>query len=203
MPPRATPMKPDERRRAIVDAVVPLLLEHGRSVTTRQIADAAGIAEGTIFRAFDSKEEIVDAALERAFEPAPLLDDLARIDADRPLGDRMVALTRVLQNRFVEIFGLMRAVGLVAPPRHLDPDETDPWRAKAHDLMVGLVAPDADRLRVSPEEVVRVLRLLTFSGSHREISDGRLMTPEEIVDVVLHGTCLPTPPAEGRGEVRA
>jgi AcrR family transcriptional regulator len=195
-------MKPDERRRAIVDAVVPLLLEHGRSVTTRQIADAAGIAEGTIFRAFDCKEQIVDAALERAFDPAPLLDDIGRIDADQPLRDRMVDLTRVLQNRFVEIFGLMRAVGLVAPPRHLDADESHSWRAKAHDLMVGLIAPDADRLRVPPEEVMRVLRLLTFSGSHREISDGRLMTPEEIVDVVLHGTRLEVPPAAGRREGR-
>jgi AcrR family transcriptional regulator len=45
-------MAPDDRRRAIVAAVVPLLLEHGDDVSTRQIADAAGIAEGTIFRVF-------------------------------------------------------------------------------------------------------------------------------------------------------
>jgi hypothetical protein len=35
---RAAPMAPDERRRAIVDVVLPLLLEHGSDVTTRQIA---------------------------------------------------------------------------------------------------------------------------------------------------------------------
>ena len=40
----------------IVDAALPLLLEHGEMVTTRQIADAAGIAEGTIFRAFADKD---------------------------------------------------------------------------------------------------------------------------------------------------
>jgi hypothetical protein len=33
-----------------------------------------------------------------------------------------------------------------------------------------------------------MLRLLTFSGSHPHISDGRIMSPEEIVDLVLHGT---------------
>ena len=54
MTPRAAPLSPDERRRAIVDAVLPLLIEHGRAVTTRQMAEAAGIAEGTIFRVFDS-----------------------------------------------------------------------------------------------------------------------------------------------------
>jgi hypothetical protein len=33
-----------------------------------------------------------------------------------------------------------------------------------------------------------MLRLLTFSGSHPHISDQRMLTAEQIVDVVLHGT---------------
>nr|WP_284286883.1 helix-turn-helix domain-containing protein [Angustibacter aerolatus] len=55
--PRATPLSPDERRRHLVDATLPLLVQHGRAVSTRQIARAAGVAEGTIFRVFDSKDE--------------------------------------------------------------------------------------------------------------------------------------------------
>ena len=42
----------------IVAATLPLLLEHGELVTTRQIAEAAGIAEGTIFRVFADKDEL-------------------------------------------------------------------------------------------------------------------------------------------------
>ena len=67
---RAAPMAPDERRRAIVDAVVPLLLEHGDDVTTRQIAEAAGIAEGTIFRVFPDKAALLLAAAEEIINPA-------------------------------------------------------------------------------------------------------------------------------------
>ena len=63
---RAAPMAPDDRRRAIVDAVVPLLLEHGGDVTTRQIAEAAGIAEGTIFRVFPDKPALLMAAAAEA-----------------------------------------------------------------------------------------------------------------------------------------
>ena len=61
------------------------------------------------------------------------------------------------------------------------------WRDEVQGAMARLVEPDADALRVPPDELVRVLRLLTFAGSHAEIADHHLMTPEEIVDTVLHG----------------
>jgi AcrR family transcriptional regulator len=188
-------MAPDERREAIVEATLPLLIEHGRSVTTRQIAEAAGIAEGTIFRVFDSKDELVDAALVEAFRPGQLMDGIAGIDPDQPLRGRLVDLVTVLQQRFVEIFGLMRAVGMVAPPEHLDKDRDADWRARTEASIVALIEPDRDRLRLPPEELVRMLRLVTFSGSHLEIADHRLLTPEEIVDLVLYGTCTDRPPS--------
>ena len=65
-PPRSTrarPMPVDERRAAIARATLPLIAAHGHEVTTRQIADAAGVAEGTLFRVFDDKEAMIDAAV--------------------------------------------------------------------------------------------------------------------------------------------
>ena len=46
----------------IIDAVIPLILEHGVGITSRQIAEAAGVAEGTVFRAFGDKESLIAAA---------------------------------------------------------------------------------------------------------------------------------------------
>ena len=67
---RAAPMAPDERRRAIIDAVVPLLTQHGPDVTTKQIAEAAGIAEGTIFRVFPDKQALLWATAEETINPS-------------------------------------------------------------------------------------------------------------------------------------
>ena len=68
----------------IVAATLPLLLEHGDRVTTKQIAEAAGIAEGTIFRAFVDKDEVIAAVIESALDPEPLEAALSAIPSDLP-----------------------------------------------------------------------------------------------------------------------
>jgi hypothetical protein len=95
-------------------------------------------------------------------------------------------MVTLLQRRFTEIFGLMRAVGMVAPPDH-DSEAHLRARAEINERLMKLLARDADRLTIPPEELMHVLRLLTFSASHHEIADGRLLTPAQIVDIVLDG----------------
>src|SRR3954469_18733737 len=166
-------MSPEERRDDLIDATLNLLREHGRNVTTRHIAEAAGVAEGTIFRVFETKEEVVEAAIARALEPGALVDGLGEIDADASLRDRLVTLVSILQQRFRATFELMKRVGMVRPSDHVhDSPEAGAWRGRMPQLLVAVVGADAGRLRVPPEEFVHVLRLLTFAGSHPHISDG-------------------------------
>src|SRR4051794_26355009 len=63
-------MSPEDRRKAILEALVPLLVERGGEVSTKEIAQAAGIAEGTIFRVFADKGTLLMAAAEEAINPA-------------------------------------------------------------------------------------------------------------------------------------
>src|ERR1700704_2407818 len=84
---RAAALPLEARRSMIIEATTPLLLEHGEMVTTRQVADAAGIAEGTIFRAFADKDELLGAVIDAALDPAPLELALATIDPTLPLAD--------------------------------------------------------------------------------------------------------------------
>jgi AcrR family transcriptional regulator len=183
---RAKPLSPEERRAAIITATRPLLMEHGRRTTAKLVAEAAGIAEGTIFRVFPTKEELFDAVLDAEFDPGPFLEAIDRIDLDQPLRDRMIAVTTLLQRRFISIFQLMIAMAVPRPPGRLQTDEVR--KRLANEGLMRVIGPDADQFRMPAEEVVRLLRLLTFSGSHPHISEQRPMKPAFIVDVILHGT---------------
>jgi AcrR family transcriptional regulator len=185
---RARPLSPEERLDKLVDATLNLLREHGRAVTTRQIAEAAGVAEGTIFRVVESKEELVELAISRAFEPGALIERIEEIDPDQPLHVRLVQLSSILQQRFRATFELMKKVGMVRPADHVhDSPEAVAMRDYVHALMEGVIGTDRGRLSVPTRDFLHRLRLLTFAGSHPHITDGQLLTPEEIVDTLLHG----------------
>jgi AcrR family transcriptional regulator len=204
---RATRMPPAERRAAIVAATLPLVLEHGAAVSTRQIAEAAGVAEGTIFRVFADKEALMCAVIAEAFDPAPTLRRLGEIDRSLPLRERLVALTEVLQERISGVFALIDALQLTGPPDKADRDgERGPAATNraVSAAMVDLIGPDADRLAVPVEEFGHVLRLLMFSGTHPVISDGRPLPAERIVSVLLDGLARPAPhPCPSRTAARS
>lgn len=186
---RARPLPPQERRDAIVEATLPLLLAHGASITTRQIAEAAGIAEGTIFRVFPDKESLIDAAVEAAFDSAELETQLAGIDCTLDLDDRLVLAVGFVQQRIARIFQLMSQVQTNGgkhpakkPPTHEDMAS-----------LIALIEPDRSQLRLDPSAVAHVLRGLTFACTHPMFAIDGPMSPTEIVSLALDGVRIHAP----------
>lgn len=176
------------RREALLDATIRIIRERHELPTTRQIARAAGVAEGTIFRAFATKDELFDTVLERTFEARSMIDAMAEIDGTAGLEAVMIEIVRVVQARFVEIFDVMGAFSLMGPPeRFRDPAVQRRREAETGRAILDLLQPYADELRLPVDRVARMMRLVTFSGSHRHVNDGEVLDPEEIVQLVLHG----------------
>jgi AcrR family transcriptional regulator len=185
---RAAALPPEERREALIAATLPLVLEHGTDVSTRLIAEAAGVAEGTIFRVFPSKDDLVEAVVASAFDPSSLVEAIGSVDRALPLADRLVAAVELMQARGRRLAGLVHAF---AARRSL-PEGERVHRVRAAetrvvDALALLLDPDRDALRCSPTEAARRLRLVTLALSSPRLVDTDPLPPEEIVSMLLDG----------------
>lgn len=177
---RAAPLPPEERRLAIIHAIIPLLGEHGPAVTTKQIAAAAGVSEGTIFNVFEDKDDLIRASFEAAIDPAPFERAVGEIDRRLPFEQQVVAAADLSQRRIVHIWKLIGALG----PHHHHPKHGGPFADSP--ALNALFERFRGRLRVEPTEASRLLRALTLSLTHPMMTD-HPRTPAEIVDLFLHG----------------
>jgi AcrR family transcriptional regulator len=172
-------MAPDERRSMIVAATLPLLLEHGDRVTSRQIAEAAGIAEGTIFRAFADKDEVIAAVIDAALDQEPLEAELTDIPPGLDFEDSLTAAILILQQRVIDIWRLVSSVG---------PQFHEMTRRPMPDSGALVRMFELHRARIAVEPIVgaRLLRALTLSTTHPMLA-GEPTSPEELVQLFLHG----------------
>jgi AcrR family transcriptional regulator len=191
---RAAPMAPDDRRRAIVEVVVPLLLEHGPDVTTRQVAEAAGIAEGTIFRVFPDKAALLMAAAEETMNPDRSGSDLlAALDGVATLREKVLLTAQRMNARTDRVMAVMFALRRLGPglPDHRGvhrPPEFVLESARAlQRLLTEVFEPHRDELDVDPATAAQLLRTLVLGSRHPGAFHEHPLTCEEITDVLLDG----------------
>ncbi|CAN5482492.1 TetR/AcrR family transcriptional regulator [soil metagenome] len=180
---RAKPLAPDERRAAIIDAVIPLIREQGREVSSREIADAAGVAEGTIFRAFGDKESLILAAIQRLMDPEPLRAQLRGIDPDEPTEEKVRQVIQLLRDRLAGFIGFMSAIGMHGPPpgEHGRPHEDEQWLV----IMGQLFGPD--EVAVPIPALAFYLRMLAFGSAIPGFNDEYRFSTDDLTDLVMHG----------------
>jgi AcrR family transcriptional regulator len=177
---RAAPLPPDERRAAIVRAVLPLMVDHGVGITTRELARAAGVSEGTLFNVFTDKDELIGAVVDAVLDLAPFERAIGSIDPTGTFIDKLVAATEIIQRRVVDIWKLVSQLD----PHRQSKLSKGPFPDSP--ALIALFAIRADRLRQSPADAARLLRALALSLSHPHMVD----TPrpaDEIVDLFLNG----------------
>jgi AcrR family transcriptional regulator len=183
---RASPIHPDQRRAAIIATTERLIVAHGGNVSTRAIAEAAGIAEGTIYRVFPTKEAIIDAIFEDAFNRDAYRREVGAVDLNADLRIRMIELVGILQRRIRRIMALFTAIGFRRPPSMHDP-KIGVRRELSFVEIAAILEPDRDRLRLPPLEAARLLQAMVMALSNPMLSERTDAAPEEIVDLILNG----------------
>lgn len=182
-PSRARPLSPQQRRESIIDAAVPLFIEHGADVTSRQIADAAGIAEGTIFRVFTDKDELIDAAMARYMDPRPALEKLAAIDPALDLDDTVEQMVVILRDRIAGVLGIMHAVGMRKPFDHGVPANPD----TAIGVAESVLARHREQLTVEPAVAISLIRASVFGTSAAPFAREAPLDARTLAHFIVHG----------------
>ncbi len=178
----------ERRRAALLDTALDVFAAKGvDGATVKDLSEAAGVAQGLLYHYFRSKEELLQAVLERHY----FLPELARLtapDRDRPAA---VVLREVVSG-FAAVLREHRQVVRVmlreAPSNPAVADRIARAQHEASRLLAAYLNSRVAAGELRPHDTESVARLLLFSVVTAHMTD----TPPDdflstVVDTVLHG----------------
>lgn len=188
---RAEPLAPDARRQAILEAVIPLLIAKGASVTTSEMAHAAGIAEGTIFRVFPDKSSLLHEALKTSFDPAPTLGQLADIERALPFEVQLRKAAAIILQRAERVHALAALLRSIPSTPQTDHQDTRKAAIEANSMifwgLTRMFGDETDRLAVEPARAAAAFRGLLHAVAFPFCDPGEMITADEAIEVLLNG----------------
>lgn len=193
---RAQPLGPDDRRQAIIEAVIPLLLEKGALVTSREMAEVADIAEGTIFGVFPDRRSVIVEAVKTIMDPGPVQIALEQISHDLPIEDQFRCATEILLEQGTRIVTLVGVLHTVLAPNEGNTPRARRFIADSNAVVVSALAVlfgrHRDLLTIDPERAAIALRGFIFANTHPLISPEKPLSTDEIVQMLMHGVVGPS-----------
>jgi AcrR family transcriptional regulator len=213
--PDAAGLSSERLRRSVVAAAIPLMGSY-HTVTTAQIAHAAGVDEADLLRVFDNKDAVLRAcvavihtAIAAALDPGPLLGELHSISVDQPLAARLIQVVDALDT----YYGRVRA-NLDALPHSVtqpQPDtlavgepalgprsfSRDDLRAvgrlpETHRAVANLFQPDQEDLRLPVDLLADAFLGMALGPTRTPHPQRSPLRTEQLVDLFLHGALTAT-----------
>jgi len=183
-----------DRRRAILDVVVPLLVAKGSAVTTAEVAEAADIAEGTIFRVFEDKSALIYEAVRAAMDTTPVADAIRAISPSAPMRTQLLEAARVLREHFNRMMALGESLRSISAlqARHRDVGRLI---KESSGVISAALAELFERhraaLRVPPSAATAAFRGFIFASVHPLLPSAERLAVDDVVNILLSGIAKP------------
>lgn len=139
----------------ILEAARETFFEHGIQATTAQIAERAGISEGTIFRRFGTKHDLFLAAMDLE-DPPEWVDRLEAFDGHRELRAFLSSLGGDIVDFYLEMIPKWNMIDSNIDPGEMldDPEEAPPVKVLRQLMEFFETQREAGRLGPCDPEVV-------------------------------------------------
>ncbi len=177
-------LAPEERKAQILDVAVRLFAEKGYDgTTTRDISEAAGVAEGLIFRYFRSKAEILDAVLD-LHQPVAHLTQLMAQVGDLPFREAVVYVFTRLMDHALDMGELWH---IAAREAFRSEDLWEKHCAVDHEavqVLSGFLRERIERGELRPLDTMLAAEVMWGAGHSFFIS--HCETPSEVSGPLLH-----------------
>lgn len=187
-------MPPEQRRASIVEATIPLLQQQGVLISTRQIAEAAGVAEGTLFRVFDSLPDILEAAITEYLSVERLRPMLEAVNT----GATLESTTRATIQMIIDDYADARRIFSAA---HFHPHDAKSEELRSNIMerfrliknwMEEQLRPYADQLRISPELYTHFVTTVA-QGYGNRLVDPVEISLDDLTQFALRGALKEAP----------
>ena len=186
---RARPLPPAERRASLIAATRQLILDHGPDVTTRQVAEAAKVAEGTLFRVFPTRRDLIAATIADHLSSERLADIFAAASPTTTV-DETTEVCLSTAADYVTTFGRF----IPRPHRGGDQDEIrfrimELWEARVCDIanwMRDRLAPHEAELNIPVKDFAHLVITLAMGYAHGRSPDTTL-NPAALARLALDG----------------
>ena len=186
---RARPLPPAERRASLIAATRQLILDHGPDVTTRQVAEAAKVAEGTLFRVFPTRRDLIAATIADHLSSERLTDIFAAAPTTTTVDETTeVCLSTAVD--YVTTFGRF----IPRPHQSGDQDEIrfrimELWEARVCDIANWIrdrLAPHETQLTIPVKDFAHLVITLAMGYAHGRSPDTSL-NPATLARLALDG----------------
>lgn len=184
-------MSPEDRQQAILDAVTPLIVERGASVTTSEMARAAGVAEGTIYSVFPDKHSLIIAAVRASLDPAAVQAAVGNIDRTQTLQLQLQDAATILADRIERVMALFDALRSLPEHSHHDGSHARHFVAQTEaavtETLTELLDTHREELSIEPVRAAAAFRGLIFAIRHPMLPPDQRLTVEEAVTILMSG----------------